>query len=232
MALNAETMQQAFGLLANVYGQQDWIATLLEFLRGAPLCSTGCDTYCRTFRCSDIEAKYVAHNIPNLPKNKKSELIRHLEGWLLQEPREDLGDGRFYPLVVSERCPFLNDDNRCLIYPWRPINCRAWGTTRPATPGCKRPIVEGETESKRMFMTGPEVKMLEAMLQGLVDFMKSQAPSLLLVGFAPGMVYKNLFPKMDPRLAGARTSMGMLRNGMTPWLITHKDFKKKGYKGP
>jgi len=83
-----------------------------------------------------IEAVFLKHDFDQLGKEERdaalqrgSEADKELEK--LERSLEIFKDDpqmRGYSLAKARiRCPLLNDDNECILYPYRPITCRVYG---------------------------------------------------------------------------------------------------------
>lgn len=55
----------------------------------------------------------------------------------------------FQPSAKKDKCPFLNDEDLCSIYPARPIVCRLWGAPILFGPG-EDPLPNANEISKRI----------------------------------------------------------------------------------
>ena len=55
----------------------------------------------------------------------------------------------FHPSAKKDKCPFLNDEDLCSIYPARPIVCRLWGAPILFGPG-EEPLPNVDEISKRI----------------------------------------------------------------------------------
>lgn len=89
-------------------------------------CAPGCADCCHAvFDVSFVEAAYLASHLKEHPA-----LIEQLKG-----PAQEAAVA-FEQLVKSGedvsaariRCPLLGEDDLCLAHPFRPINCRTYGT--------------------------------------------------------------------------------------------------------
>jgi Fe-S-cluster containining protein len=100
------------------------------------------------FHCSDcchavfglflLEAVFLKQDFDRLGKEKRDAALRRgsdadKELEKLERSLEIFKDDpqmRGYSLARARiRCPLLNDDNECILYPYRPITCRVYGIT-------------------------------------------------------------------------------------------------------
>ena len=104
-----------------------------ECIRCEPHCADCCHAVFGLFL---IEAAFLKHDFDQLGKEERdaalqrgSEAEKELEK--LERTLEIFKDDpqmRSYSLAKARiRCPLLNDDNECILYPYRPITCRVYG---------------------------------------------------------------------------------------------------------
>ncbi|MFP4086291.1 MAG: YkgJ family cysteine cluster protein [Desulfobacteraceae bacterium] len=100
-------------------------------------CERHCSDCCHAvFGLFLIEAVFLKHDFDGLEEAEKSAALsraRAAEEALDQLGRslelfEDDPQMRAYSMARARiRCPLLNDDNECILYPYRPITCRVYG---------------------------------------------------------------------------------------------------------
>jgi Fe-S-cluster containining protein len=104
-----------------------------ECIKCEPHCADCCHAVFGLFL---IEALFLKHDFDQLAKEERdaalqraSETDKELEK--LERTLEIFKDDprmRSYSLAKARvRCPLLNDDNECILYPYRPITCRVYG---------------------------------------------------------------------------------------------------------
>ncbi len=83
-----------------------------------------------------IEAFFLKYDFENLDKEVKAKALKRAEQAdkqlsNIQKRLEDFKDDPYminYVLARGRiRCPLLSEDNRCILYPYRPITCRVYG---------------------------------------------------------------------------------------------------------
>jgi Fe-S-cluster containining protein len=98
-----------------------------------PQCSDCCHAIFGLFL---IEAAYVQEHFYRLDRKVRREILSNAEKYEkeLQRVEERLqaheDDPRMKSYALSKervRCPLLNEDDECIIYPHRPITCRVYG---------------------------------------------------------------------------------------------------------
>ena len=104
---------------------------------GCIKCESHCADCCHAvFGLFMIEAVFLKHDFDQLAKEERdaalhrgSEADKEFEK--LERSLEIFKDDpqmRGYSLAKARiRCPLLNDDNECILYPYRPITCRVYG---------------------------------------------------------------------------------------------------------
>ena len=117
-------------------------------------CTKGCAACCRSLiRISIVEALYIYERIMESERSwrdeiferfqqtsgmlKENGLAKALENDLVRQPEDVSYDHRLHLLsqqylALHLACPFL-DDEICSIYSWRPITCRQYLVTSPAS---------------------------------------------------------------------------------------------------
>lgn len=240
MEVNPQILQQSFKALQGIHKELDFLDTVLSYNLGGPTCIPGCGRCChQSFAIPQISAIYIASHIQTLPKETRKLIISRLEKWLRYKVPDVRGrfssDGEEelrirvneYRAIHNLSCPFLGDDSRCLIYPWRPINCRAWGVTRPIGTVCPRPIYKGETKEQRKHSVANEEVSLQ--ITALESFLNQYFPQAMAKSWLPTLVYLYLKPiegqKLEKEVQEAKYA---LYHSHRIWLITPEDVKKYG----
>jgi Fe-S-cluster containining protein len=215
---DAAAARRAFELLEGIYKDLSLVSDTLSCILGGPLCAAACGRCCQQpILITDIAAQYIVLNMRTLPPERQLDIKNRLEQWLLFDipgvrpkfsndgrPDEEALRNHEYDLVSRLWCPFMEEDKRCSIYPWRDITCRAWGVTRPAAAFCQRPLGKDETGMNRNYVTCDNhtvqgVQHQIAMLRGLLeDFM----PGALTKGWVPFMVFRLLDGKRLDQIKG------------------------------
>ena len=104
-----------------------------ECVRCEPHCADCCHAVFGIFL---IEAVFLKHDFDQLGEDKRrvalkraDEAARELEV-LERTLREFEGDPQMSAYSMARariRCPLLDDNNECILYPYRPITCRVYG---------------------------------------------------------------------------------------------------------
>lgn len=243
-----KALAQSFNILVSIHKDLDYLGETLAFLRGSPVCISGCGNCCKqSFHVTGVSAKFIAHSVSSLPAARQEDIITRLEKWLLHDlPSVRLHfslDGQ-QELDTRQResdevyrlwCPFLDEQYRCLIHLWRDVTCRAWGTTRPMATFCRRPLGDTETMAAVQYV-GPENPLVEDIKRQTVvlhRILEADAPAFLLKGWLPYLVYVLLVPR--ERLATIKSQIQEIKSapvdGHVPWILTKEDsdrFTKHG----
>lgn len=119
-------------------------------------CRKGCGACCRQLvPISELEAESIRRLVAELPEPRRSTVIEHFERGVGQLAEANMIDTLRAPeRVDAERaesvgldyfrqaipCPFLEDES-CSIYPDRPLACREYLVTTPAS-NCTNPTSE------------------------------------------------------------------------------------------
>jgi Fe-S-cluster containining protein len=100
-------------------------------------CKTGCSDCCHAiFGLFLIEAAYIQEQFKRLDRKVRREILSNAEKYekALQKVEERLqaheDDPHMKSYALSKervRCPLLNQNDECIIYPHRPITCRVYG---------------------------------------------------------------------------------------------------------
>lgn len=89
-------------------------------------CEPGCADCCHaTFDVSFIEAAFLASHL-----KQKPEVLESQQSYAEQAAvaYEEMVKSKKDPAKTRIRCPLLSDESLCLAHPYRPINCRTYGT--------------------------------------------------------------------------------------------------------
>ncbi|RUM89041.1 MAG: YkgJ family cysteine cluster protein [Thermodesulfatator sp.] len=92
-------------------------------------CRKGCTDCCYApFDLSLAEALYLARAFRLLPRRVRREVERRLEKYAKEwETKVPKPVDPFALSRVRLRCPFLDDQGLCVVYPFRPLTCRVYG---------------------------------------------------------------------------------------------------------
>ena len=239
MPATQEAVQQSLGMLYSVHKDLDYLATVMSYQLGGSVCVADCGLCCHeTLIIPQVSALWIASAIKTLPDKMQRFLIERLEKWLLREipdvRRRFSEDGeaeqalrkREYESVgYGAWCPFLADDSKCLIYPWRDIVCRSWGVTLPVGSKCPRPVYAGETKNQRKYVKVSE--LVHQQISSMTTFLKEHYPEGMRTGWLPNLVYMNLKPDKWPKLrARMQQAKYSIFNSDHLWLITAEETEK------
>ena len=100
-------------------------------------CKPGCADCCHAiFGLFLVEAVFLKNDFDQLGEKEKAEALKRglaaekelktLER-TLKEFKDDPGMSAYAMAKTKIRCPLLNDDDACILYPYRPITCRIYG---------------------------------------------------------------------------------------------------------
>ena len=246
MALNLEVIRRAVGLIEQIHKDMDFLEVNLSYLLGGSLCVPNCGLCCQqSFLIPTVSAQYIVLGIKRQPEAKQQLMTDKLERWV----RYELPDVRMsfssngqnseslmaheYKIASSLWCPFLDEQKKCMIYPWRDINCRAWGISRPSGKICSRPHYESEENDAWSCISKDDGRLIEIRYQMamLVGLLKAHQPSLLQMGWMPALIYKALEPEkwaeMLPKMQQIK-STGF--NTKHTWLLTQEDVSEHALK--
>ncbi|MEW6184017.1 MAG: hypothetical protein AB1500_12735 [Bacillota bacterium] len=100
-------------------------------------CRLQCSDCCHAvFGLFLVEYAYINHHFNNLPLAEKEEILKRTDkaDEDLQQMQQRLAECKDNPQLQNEtmareriRCPLLNDNDECALYPFRPITCRIYG---------------------------------------------------------------------------------------------------------
>ena len=243
---NLDVIRRAVDLLEQIHKDMDFLEVNLRYLLDGPLCVPDCGGCCQqSFLIPTISAQYIVLNIKKQPEPKQRLLTERLERWV----RYDLpgvrlrfsSDGQNEKAIRNEEysiasrlwCPFLGDDKRCLIYPWRDINCRAWGVTRPSGKICRRPISGVEDDKTRLCISEKDARLtgIRYQIAMLIGLLNAYQPSLLQKGWMPALIYKALEPEKWTEMQAKMQDIKSVGFNTTYWwLLTQGDVSEHGKK--
>ena len=85
-------------------------------------CSKGCALCCKkgVYPCSEIEFQYLVLGLINLEPAIIETIMQKISE--LKEAAKNNSEGKFI-----HQCPFLNQQDECYLYEYRPIICRTFG---------------------------------------------------------------------------------------------------------
>lgn len=210
----AEGHLRLFGGLEQVHRLMDRGQRELEQYAHLPMCVENCGLCCvrTTPSAAMLEATYLAGSVVAAEPERLQWIRRRAFAWL-QEEVEGLADAEELPpnqrlskaqsdrlqadhtKLACGRCPFLTDDLRCGIHPWRPLACRGFGITSAADSWCPRPLMEDEAPNRRIRISPASDLglLIQGSVTGLWRSMRQQRRSdLLKVGLFPTLVAETL----------------------------------------
>ena len=89
-------------------------------------CSPGCSDCCHAaFDVSLVEGYYILQNFRELPRKVRRIALKNADRAMKAWNR--MLTDRAEIAKVRIRCPLLADDDRCMTYKARPVNCRTYG---------------------------------------------------------------------------------------------------------
>jgi len=233
----SQTLAQ-YAALQKLYALQDTAYQELSSALKVPLCIPNCGKCCeiQTPVVTELEARYAVSSLLMLPNVVRKAALDRMQEWITRplpgvntfsaapEARVLSEDERkaLIPqgeIVQSSPCAFLGTDKGCLIYPLRPIACRAWGVTRPVQAWCRRPRGQGESAANVAYLTGLTAERIRQAIKDL--------GSTGICGFLPTLVMRLSKPKElqtlieEGKVATARLTLG----NMQPWYIFEEQVK-------
>jgi Fe-S-cluster containining protein len=100
-------------------------------------CGIGCSDCCHAvFGLFLVEAAHLNHHFSRLPEEARQRVLTRTDAFddeldAIQKRLSALSDdpraGNRALACERIRCPLLDDDDRCALYPQRPITCRVYG---------------------------------------------------------------------------------------------------------
>ncbi len=206
--------------LEKLYAAFGEAARRVEAATGQPTCVPGCGLCCQhnTVHAYGVEAEYAASILLGKPENLKP-AIDACRDWLTRKGNwtygrqitsslwNDLVNRGELIRALTEDCPFLQTDKRCLIHDGRPTVCRAYGITRLPGRECKRPAGLMEEDGKARVWWDPHHASLPLydMLNGYIATITE--PRYRRMGFLPMMIFERF---------NAKELAGLLDDGKVP----------------
>jgi len=217
---------ECFQALKAVHAAYDLAAGELSRQLGVPLCVENCGLCClvNVPFSYGIEAAYAISNL--IAENNLRAILDRAKDWLEEnqaftEYQKDIptkhrhlsifgtveGGQRLeispelngeINALASTPCPFLNQEKRCTLHPYRPLTCRAFGVTRIAHRDCKRPLGRGEV-AKTAYFGGMGATAIKEVLDKLLA--EDPNPIGSLSGFFPSLLYAVAKPTEYRKLA-------------------------------
>ena len=213
MTLTAEKSLECFKALKTVHWAYDLAADQLSQRLGVPLCVEKCGLCCKNcVFCYGIEAAYAVSNL--VGDGNLNQILDRVEDWLLENHKVAPTHTPVFggeSIVINEQldaeinrlarswCPFLDEDKRCLIHPYRPLVCRAFGVTRTVHRDCQRPCGKGESLNKQAYFGGLGAAEIKSVLDELVK--KDPNPIGAKTGFFPSLILAIAQPARYRKLA-------------------------------
>jgi len=208
--------------LDRVYASFGEAARRVEAATGQPICVPDCGMCCKdnTIHCYGVEAEYIASFLLGTPARLKLALDA-CRDWLTRPRKsgqwtygrkvtpelwQQLVDKGELMAALTEPCPFLLDDKKCLIHDCRPAVCRAYGVTRLPGKDCPRPVGINESSDARCWWDPhhPSLPVFD-MMQACLAKVKEQRYQRQ--GFLPAMLFERFY---------AKELAGMLDDGRVP----------------
>lgn len=238
-------MIQAFLDLRALHRIYDAAQGLLEESIGASVCISGCGKCCQMNvpLCRIIEGINMVSAVGTLGHKSLKRAIQSAEGWILERhagislygglsPLAKQYSGQIldeFRILQHSQCPFLEANNRCLIYDFRPLTCRAYGVFRDGMPICPRPPGRGETLTQRATIDPEQVKPL---LKEFHERCQKKEPAWLTSGFAPTLLFRAARPTLfreyvaDGKIASAKL-MGVSLDADLTWQPPLEDLPRR-----
>ena len=187
-----------YKLLREIHSEYERVSQELQANLAVPLCVEKCGICCHVPTVWGIEAYYVASTIAG-EVGGFSSLLDLTEEWILGDingANTIAGENQERISVTKDitseansislsRCPYLDPEQRCLIYLDRPVPCRAMGITVPVLE-CKRSFGIGESMTQKAIYAGSggaALRQKVAQLHSLPGFLGE-------VGFLPTLLYR------------------------------------------
>lgn len=198
MRPTTEELLAGYSLLREIHDNYERASQELKANLAVPLCVENCGICCHVPTVWGIEAYYVLSTIAGEVGGLPS-LLELTEEWVLgavngatsiaRENQDRISMTKDTAaesnVVARSRCPYLNSEQKCLIYSNRPISCRSIGLTIPLRE-CKRPFGIGESMTQRAYFAGPggdALKQKVSQLHTLPGFLGE-------IGFLPMLIYR------------------------------------------
>lgn len=224
------------GNLEAIHKGFDLMADTLQRGLCVPLCIPGCGECCKhnTPVAWEQEAAYVLHKLRG---SKSLSMVMELSwNWLMQHVQGVTTTGHVGEIkdaelmenlkhevrvLMSQPCPFLMQDATCMIYPARPLTCRAFGVTRVVSSDmCKRPLAQGETYYHRAFVGGGAANKMRQ----VIDLWRV-TDNVTMEGFLPTMIVGLVDrPRLERAIkAGEIEDAKIMASAMTQALLFQAD---------
>lgn len=210
---NKNGADPALKTLEEIYRLFDRAKEKLVKIIGVPICIPNCGKCCEVnnITCKGVEARYAALWVMKQKPEFQKRIIDICESWLLEKD-DKLGtyyglgtsgmDSKVLDQVRGEAlyislklpCPFLTEDKKCLIYPVRPMACRAYGVTRIVSQDvCPRPPGKKETPVYRAFLRDEHVDKIKHKIEQLKEEAKDKY--IENAGYIVTLLYMELRPQ-------------------------------------
>lgn len=184
---------------------------------GVPLCVENCGLCCTTNTPAawGIEVVGAASWLWEQSPTDRQKILDRIENWLVRpvleveppieppmvidHPQTGKQPGRtvqWLEVLATERgrCPLLDENLRCSVYPVRPLGCRAWGITNHRAHWCKRPFGTGESESTDRVFGGKGTERLRALIRLMLETVQGH-PKLTNTALFPTALYAHFRQK-------------------------------------
>lgn len=197
-------MLQAFLHLRDLQRVFDAATGVLEENLGTPICRRSCGLCCQvnTPMASIIEGiNLVSIDMMNQKKIKR--LVETAEGWLLEPHGNTVFKGVPFGFQANEimddwkrtarmPCPYLEENQDCMIHKDRPLVCRAFGVFRDAADICPRPPGRGETLTQHAIIDSNRVRPL---VKEYFDDCKKRQPVWAIRCWIPTVIFRAASPQ-------------------------------------
>lgn len=222
-----KTLIQRYGVLEQLHRVLDQGRTELEQAIGNSICIEDCGKCCQvsTPVVLDTEVHWIVSTKAFLSGVRKTLVERSLD-WLTHKHPGAITYGRIQGqpkteeekkllafeanYLANKQCPYLSDNNQCLIYGYHPLACRRYGVTTPPDEWCPRKRHWTEGPSKCMIIgsdskLGQEILTLSQKLCVTANGVTGH-----YTGFLPTMIARELAPERlrDLTVADAKLAVG------------------------
>jgi len=199
----------------NIYQLFNDAQKRLEKDTGVSICMPNCGKCCEKNQIcvTGMEVQQIAGWVRKQKPVFQDRIMKLCEDWLLEpveqfQVKAGIGTYLLKPegidrlmselqyLESNTRCPLLDENKRCLIYPVRPLICRAFGVTRVAgITICKRPIGKNEFGDFRAYADGYWRNKIGAEIERLEEtlIVKGILPTLLLMELNPQCLFNHIY---------------------------------------
>lgn len=162
---------------------------------GCVTCEIKCADCCHAiFGLFIIEAIYLHRTFEQLPEPEKEQILTRAKAAdeqmeALNQKMEALADNPEAQVILMSkeriRCPFLDDNDQCMVYEHRPHTCRVYGI--PTVSGgqvhhCEKAEFDSDVNYPVYNMTGAHKKMFQVSTELMEEagFEESDKASLLI----------------------------------------------------